>query len=268
MRLVLAAILLLPALAFAQPGAQPEVPVAPAPSAISPELLGLARGAHVAGMRGDCVGARTLAARIQRLDRDFYATVISTDLSIVQCKPRPRIYAVEPSPAPTIMATPVAAPRHPVDSGRNVGGQLFLGGALGAGFGIVGGLLGTQILRDGDEDIPVGPILLGSIGLLAGTTAGVVLAGDNEGSDYSLAVTIAGSTLGTLIGFRLVADSHGIGPGGAVLVLVGMPTLGAMLGFNASRRTLYPQASTRITVPAAPRIGDPAATVTVLGGSF
>ncbi len=265
MRALIAAVVLVPTLASAQPGASDPVSVQPSPAATSPEILGLARGAHVAGARGDCVGARTLAARIRRQDPDFYAAVISTDPAVVACKPKPRVYAVDPEEPvvgrPTHMATGGTVP---VDRGRNGIGQLFLGSVMGAGLGLVGGLVGASASRDESEGI----LLYGSLGLVVGTSAGVILAGDNAATDYSLGLTLAGSTIGTILGWRIVIDSNNLEPAVALGILVGAPTLGAMLGFNASRRALYPAASTRVTVPSAPRISDPMTSVPIAMGSF
>jgi len=265
MRLLVAAVLLVPALANAQPGAQPAGKIQATTTSTSPEVLGLARGAHSAGARGDCFGARTLAAQVARLDRDFYDAVISTDLSITQCKPKPRIYAVdreEPIPqGPRAVAMPM-----PTDSGRNLGGQLLLGSVMGAGLG----LLGAVTAASGDGDDLGGMLVLGSLGLVIGSTAGVVLAGDNAGSDYSLGLTLAGSSLGTILGWKILLSnaSDFDSPAVALGILVGAPTLGAMMGFNASRRTLYPAASTQVALPAAPRISDPTTTLTILDGNF
>jgi hypothetical protein len=270
MRLLVAAAVLVPTLAAAQPGTVEPTITPPDARATSPELLGLARGAHVAGARGDCVGARTLAARIQRLDPDFYAAVISTDLSITACKPKPRVYAVDPE-TPVVMrptrtaASTVAPVTYPRDRGRNGVGQVFLGSVMGAGVGLLGGVLGAGM----SEDELGGALLFGSLGLVTGTTAGVILAGDNEATDYSLGWTIAGSIGGTLLGWTIVFDNNNFeSPALTLGVLIGAPTLGAMLGFNASRRQLYPDASLRVSVPRAPRISDPTTTMPVLSGSF
>jgi hypothetical protein len=50
--------------------------------------------------------------------------------------------------------------------------------------------------------------------------------------------------------------------------LILAPTLGAMLGFNVSRKTLYPAAPAHYAVPAAPRISDAASSMPLLSGSF
>ncbi|MGE0396695.1 MAG: hypothetical protein AB7T06_08270 [Kofleriaceae bacterium] len=268
MRVLIAAAVLLPSLASAQPGAAPVLP-APAdtpaqPSTTSAEVLGLARGAHVAGVRGDCVGARVLAARAMRLDRDFYDAVISTDPSIAHCKPKPRVHAVDVEDPPVLQ--PAARPLvNPADGGRNVGGQLLLGTVMGAGMGIVGAFVGAAAIQD--EDVPIGAILFGAIGVVAGTSAGVVLVGDNEGSDYSLGLTVVGSISGLAIAFK-IAESSDIASPAVIALLVGAPTLGAMTGFNISRRTVYPTASTQVGVPAATRISDPTTSVPILAGSF
>lgn len=265
MRSLIAAIVLLPALAIAQPGAEPVRPVNPMTASTSAEILGLARGAHVAGARGDCVGARVLAGRIQRIDPDFYAAVISTDLSITACKPKPRVYAVDPE-LPAVLK-PVARrpvlPNYPIDAGAKLPNQLFLGSVMGAGLGFLGVVAGI-----GGDDEGLGVLAYGSLGLVVGTTAGVVFAGDNAGSDYSLGLTLAGSITGTLLGWKIVLGGSDIdSPALAIGILVGMPTLGAMLGFNASRRTLYAP-TTQAAIPAAPRIGDPTTSMPLLGGSF
>lgn len=279
MRWLIAAFLLVPALAHAQPGAQPPGPVQAAPASTSPEILGLARGAHVAGVRGDCVGARTLAARIQRQDPDFYAAVVSTDPSITACKPKPRVYAVAPQPhfvvdpeMPSVLHRPIGTPAEtyartaPIDRGRNIAGQMFLGTVMGAGLGLLGGVVGAGLIRD--EEVPIGALLFGSIGIVAGSTAGVVLAGDNAGSDYSLGLTITGSITGAAIGWKIAAANSIDSPAVAIAIIVGAPTLGAMLGFNAARRTLTPTGSTQVAVPSATRISDPTTSVPVIGGSF
>jgi len=244
------------------------------PTSTSPEVLSLARGAHVAGVRGDCVGARTLAARIQRQDPDFYAAVVSTDPSITACKPKPRVYAVDPvdPEMPSILRRPTGTPAAtyarsaPIDRGRNIAGQAFLGTVMGAGLGLLGGVIGMGIIQD--EEVPIGALMFGSIGIVAGSTAGVVLAGDNAGSDYSLGLTITGSITGAVIGWKMAIESDIDSPAVAIAIIVGAPTLGAMLGFNAARRTLDPAGSTQVAVPSATRISDPTTSVPVIGGSF
>ncbi|MFN0251937.1 MAG: hypothetical protein ACKV2T_33990 [Kofleriaceae bacterium] len=270
MRSFAAVVLLIPTFAVAQPGTVEPVPMPHTSRATSPELLGLARGAHSAGERGDCVGARTLAARIERLDPDFHAAVISTDPSITACKPKARVYAVDPEwpvvqrPTRTAVSNPSAV-TYPRDRGRNGIGQLFLGSVMGAGVGLLGGLFGAST----SEDELGGVLLFGSLGLVTGTTAGVIFAGDNEATDYSLGWTIAGSVSGTLLGWRIVFSNNNFENAAfAVGVLVVTPTLGAMLGFNVSRRQLYPDASLRVSIPSAPRISDPTTTMPVLSGSF
>jgi hypothetical protein len=267
MRALIAAVMLVPALASAQPGAVEPTSGQELPAATSPEILGLARGAHVAGARGDCVGARTLAARIERQDPDFYAAVISTDPSITACKPKPRVYAVDRE-EPSVFRRPAAAStigtgtHAPLDSGRNVGGQLLLGGVMAAGLGFLGVLAGAS------SEEP-GIILFSGIGLAAGASAGVILVGDNEGSDYSLGLTIAGSVTGSIIGWRIALGNNNNVDNAAftIGVLVAAPTLGAMLGFNLSRRTLYPEPF-RAGVAAAPRISDPTTSLPLLSGAF
>ena len=268
MRALIVAVVLVPAFANAQPGTVEPAATAPDLPPTSPEVFALARGAHAAGVRGDCVGARTLAARIERLDRDFHAAVITTDPSIAACKPRPRVYAMDPEVPPPGVAAAAARPAFaspPNDTGRNLIGQAFLGSVMGAGLGILGAVVGAGA----SDDEFSGVLLLGSVGLAAGTTAGVVLAGDNAGSDYSLGLTLAGSVAGTLLGWRIVFSSEGFdSPALALGVVVAAPTLGAMIGFNASRQTLAPTTSLRIAVPAAPRISDPTTSLPVISGSF
>lgn len=267
MRLYIAAVVLVPALASAQPGATPVSPMPAEPEAsmtTSPEVLRLARGAHLAGARGDCVGARALASQVRRLDRDFYDAVILTDLSIIECKSKPRVYAPDPEQPAALKPQPRQHPAGPtpVDKGRNIGGQFLLGSIMGAGLGLLG--FAASFSADDEEGTA---LILSTAGLIAGTTAGVVLAGDNEGSDYSLALTLGGSMLGTALGWKIALDSSIRNPGSAIAVLVLAPTVGAMLGFNGSRRTLYPNATTQLAVPAAPRISD-ATSVSLLTGNF
>ncbi len=253
MRLAVAA-LLTPALSIAQPGVAPIVEEPPPTT--SPEVLGLARGAHAAGVRGDCVGARTLSARIATLDPEFHAAVIATDLSITQCTPKPRVLVV-PDEGPTRSDTVAPRSTRATISGGMIAAQFLLGGAMGLGLGIAGVYVGDM------KEVEYA-MIGGGLGVVAGTTAGVAIVGENDGS---VALAAIGSTFGIVIGGMLLVHNNSESAPLTFTLLVMTPTLGAMLGYHVSRSTASRTDSTPRTVPAAPRISD-STSFSLLGGTF
>jgi len=253
--------LLVPALAYAQPGAvDPQLPppevappvqaepppmASPAGPMTDPQVLALARGTHAAAARGDCVGARALGSQIARLDPEFHRTVIKTDAVITQCRPAARSYSIAAAPEPE---APYMAAREgppPID-GTSLVGQFLLGGLFTVGGGIGGAFLGAALERnDGCSDECYGGLILG--GFVGGTlmaAIGVNLAGDTDEVDGSLGLAIGGSLLGGLVGIGAISNGN-LGEGSLVVLIVA-PTIGAMLGFNI-HRVYKPQRAPRST---------------------
>lgn len=148
---------------------------------------------------------------------------------------------------------PVAAP--PASSGSPVAGQIVFGLLGGAFAMVVGGAIGAAIdsANCGHDDWFCGlggAMVGGGIGLVLGSTAGVYAVGSNRQQTASFPVMIGASMLGLVAGAAVagVIDA----PGEVVMtLLIFTPTLGALVGFNATRRA-------RVSAIGAPRrVPDP-----------
>jgi hypothetical protein len=125
----------------------------------------------------------------------------------------------------------------PLSGGRLVG-QIAVGGALGIVVGgIGGGMLGYALdPKQGCRDFCGlgGFVLGGTIGMVLLTPAGVYLAGSTGGQTGSYGAALAGAALGAATGIALSIAAESPAP-----FLIG-PTIGAVIGFNSTRRWAQP----------------------------
>lgn len=219
------------------PGAQLQIEVR------DPMVLQLARGAHAAGARGDCLGARVLSERIRKLDPAYHRVAIASDPVIASCRPAPpRNPDASPPSDEAVHHEAESAPLlrregTPPLSGGAVAGELLLGGVFAAGGGFLGAYIGYGLEDTSgcDELCGLGGLFLGGlVGMTVAAPLGVMIAGDTDTVEGSTAGAFAGSVLGSLIGVGLLVKSEG--GGGALLMTVAAPAIGATLGYNLGRR--------------------------------
>lgn len=226
------------------------------------EYTRIARGA---AMGGDCDTARDLAERVRTLDPVFYASEVATDTAIASCLPPPAspaaVAPVEKSaPLPPVLAPPGVSPRvdappriphpplqppAPPLSGGRIVGEIIVGGLLGIVGGLIGGLAGAVVCADGDGEFAcLGSVIIG--GYFGGAAAfglGVAAVGKSGDQDGSVGAAVLGGVLGAGVGLvSLFALDDGGGNEGAIVTLfVGAPIVGALFGFNATRRWRAPK---------------------------
>ncbi|MBI1922927.1 CotH kinase family protein [Candidatus Poribacteria bacterium] len=139
--------------------------------------------------------------------------------------------------------TTEVAPRSSNVAGRVVG-EILMGGVAGAGFGILGGFMGAKIDEALFDDYywqPLLGVLIGGyIGYTVGSSLGVYVignSGDETGSyPATLGGSILGSVVGSVIGLALVEKLEGW----ALIPILAGPVLGAVSGFNATRKQESP----------------------------
>lgn len=160
-------------------------------------------------------------------------------------------------PAPSAHAQPIAltdtrveAETPPLSAGR-LAGEVFVGSLFLAG-GAVGGAVIGDTLWTNREGCGFSPVCLGGlVGAVAGiglvAPVGVYLIGASGRETGSFGATLAGSAIGTVVGLGAIAiDDENAAM--AIPLLVA-PIVGAMIGFNATRRyESAPQASSVVPV--------------------
>ncbi len=142
---------------------------------------------------------------------------------------------------------------------------IFSGGVLGGGLALVG-----LSVCDDDDDlycVAAGASLGLVAGLTVGSAIGVQAMGDTKDQTAPFLITLGGSALGILA--VAVDDDDGHQSDAETLVNLSLPTLGALLAFNASRRSRSRVRSVRtallnrdqgawsLTVPQVTRSPDP-----------
>jgi len=276
------------------------------PDELAPSYVVIARDAAAAGT---CDVVRDLGAQIQALDPALHARVFVTDPVIAPClrgapppTPAPPPPTLSPPGLPRVTPRedddtpparpPIALPRTapavaasidrpatPELSGGRIIGEVLLGGLAGTGGLFLGGLIGAGLcLDDGGEFACLGSVVIGAyIGGVLAVPLGVYAVGASGDQDGSLGSTILGSVLGSALGFGSLLISEEIG----VALLVTGPPIGAVVGFNRSRRWDQTAGTPRLSVrggdvalgiPLVTRgtsaTGAPVTTLTLLGGSF
>ena len=227
-------------------------------------LVEYRRLAGEAARTGNCDPARELATQVKSIDPAFFTNEYATDPLIAPCLPPPSSpAAIAPVDTPSRLTPPppvehvetVDVPRvprylpdrspvPPLDGGRLIG-ELFVGSLIGFGGALVGGLAGALLCVDGDgggDSICLGSAVIG--GYLVGSMSfglGVAVVGRSGGQTGSTGAAVGGGLLGSLIG--LVALFGLADTNGEIAVTIGIasPVLGAMIGFNATRRWKDPR---------------------------
>jgi hypothetical protein len=143
------------------------------------------------------------------------------------------------------------AGKPPLSAGR-LGGEFLLGGLFVVGGGIGGAYAGASLeLARGchGEFCGLGGVVLGGLtGVAIAAPVGVYLAGSHSGQTASFGATLGGSVIGTLVGAAGVVASERVG---TAVVFGFAPVVGAMIGFNATRRYTDSHRKRRAWVPVA-----------------
>jgi hypothetical protein len=134
-------------------------------------------------------------------------------------------------------------PRAPADqtppvTGARFGIGMILGSTAG-GLGLIGGAragLGIGSSRCSGWGCFGYAIVGGWAGLALGSAAGVYVVGISGDQTGSLVATLVGTTFGSLVGVPSGIGLASKSPPLGIAVLVGVPTLGGILGFNSTRR--------------------------------
>lgn len=161
------------------------------------------------------------------------------------------------TPPATLAAEAEPEPEGPPPlSGGRVLGEFLLGGVTGA-VGVVGGAyIGYGLETSGGcggEWCGIGGMIVGGfVGYTLAAPIGVYAVGSSGDQTGSFGWTYGGSLIGGGVGILLAASGS---EGGAVLGLAS-PLIGAMIGFNATRR--YKERPAR---PRNPRVWTPTASV-------
>ncbi len=276
------------------------------PDELAQSYVVIARDAAAAGT---CDVVRDLGAQIQALDPALHGRVFVTDPVIAPClraAPPPRAAAPPPTLSPPglprvapredddtpparppialprtapVGAASVERPATPELSGGRILGEVLLGGLAGTGGLFLGGLIGAGLCLDGGGKIAcLGSVVIGAyIGGVLAVPLGVYAVGASGDQDGSLGTAILGSVLGSAVGFGSLLIGEELG----VALLITGPPIGAMIGFNSTRRW-DPSAGTALLsvrggdvalgVPVVTRgrgaTGTPVTTLTLLAGSF
>jgi hypothetical protein len=162
-----------------------------------------------------------------------------------------------PEPPPITQVTPP-----PIDWGYLFGSTL-LGSLLGGIAGGGGAVLGFSLANcdfECDEAF-LGGIVLGGLGLVAGSSWVAYKLGARNGVDGSIAATIGGSVVGLVAGLAIADRSHD--EDAALLGVVVLPALGATLGFTLTRE--WKPTAQRVAMP---RLSNDATVIPLAGGSF
>jgi hypothetical protein len=199
-------------------------------------VLAQAKTAVDAARAGHCDMVEELSAQIQKLDPVFHEAFFVMDPPIDACltgKPLPRA-ARAPRRAPREVL--VRDRRDPPASAGRIVGELLIGTLVGGGGALIGALLGSGLCIGGDGDGgDCEYSLIGGayVGAIATIPLGVYAAGNSGGETGSLRMTYAGAALGGLGGLLMVANGR---EDISILGLVLAPPIGAVIGFNATRR--------------------------------
>lgn len=262
----LIALLARAALADSEPDPDPEPapPPATAPAGVTrppPEmirensiLLDHTRLAREAARAGKCDLVAELSPKVHALDPTFHGLFVLDPL-IAACV-NPGALPPAAAGAQIVMLERRAEP--PTSVGR-IAGELLLGGLVGTGGALVGLLMGAAICDDSDDTCDAWAIGGAYVGSIAAIPFGVRSAGSLGDQTGSLGATYLGGLLGGVGGLLMLANGRSnITAVGLVLA----PSVGAVIGFNSSRR-YKPR---RVRVPGAlvgARGGGPALTVPI-----
>jgi len=193
-------------------------------------LLSHARTARDAAVSGSCDIVVRLGAQVREIDPTFHDQLFVRDPTIAAClypgKVRP------PPPRPRFTVREVRSDP-PASAGRILG-EVLLGMVVGTGGALIGGLVGNAACLGGDSG-DCDPSLAGGayLGYVATLPLGVTPAGRSGGQTGSLGAAYLGAAAGGVGGLLMLASGR---ENIAILGMVLAPPLGAMVGFNATRR--------------------------------
>jgi hypothetical protein len=193
-------------------------------------LLSQARAARDAAVTGACDIVVKLGTQVRELDPTFHDQLFARDPTIAAC-----LYPgkVSPPPPRTRLVLREVRSDPPPAAGRILG-EVLLGMVVGAGGALVGGLIGNAACIGSDSG-DCDPSLIGGayIGYVATIPLGTAPAGRSGGQTGSLGATYLGVAAGGVGGLLMLASGR---ENIAILGMVLAPPLGAMVGFNATRR--------------------------------
>jgi hypothetical protein len=202
-------------------------------------LLEQARMARDAAHAGHCGVVLELSPQVRAVDPTFHGQLFLLDPQIAAC--------LDPgaSRRPAVRSRIVLRNVHaepPVSFGR-ITGEIFLGMVVGGGGALVGALLGGGLCI-GDqvcERSAIGGAYLGAILTIPLGVQAVGAIGEETGS---AGMTYLGSALGGLGGLLMLANGR---ENISILGMVLAPPIGAMIGFNMTRR--YRPRRVRVRTP-------------------
>jgi hypothetical protein len=235
-------------------------------------LIEHARTARDAARAGRCEVVTELAPEVRALDPVFHDELFVVDPLIAACMTTAgtRIVLRE------IRADP------PPSMGR-IGGEILLGMVVGAGGALIGALLGGGVCKGSGRDCDNATIGGASAGGIPTIPLGVQAVGAAGEQTGSLGAAYLGSLIGGLGGLLMLANGR---DEITALGLLLAPPIGAMIGFNATRRYTPRHVRVRVTaslvdwssgsgpslgVPIPARVRSDDRTVTsipLLGGTF
>jgi hypothetical protein len=130
------------------------------------------------------------------------------------------------------------APSGTPKGGARIAAEVGAGLVASVGLGVGGALIGNEVaVRTGvqcsrDGICPAGLLAGGAAGALVGATTTVYFIGASGKRPGSLAATMGGAVLGA----GLAVGTVFVNPGVGVAAMVILPTTGAVVGFNLTRR--------------------------------
>lgn len=195
-------------------------------------LLSEARTARDAARNGHCAPAVQLSRKLRALDPTFHQ-LFAADPLITACL-YPGSYTI-PEPQPHYVLREVRT--DPPPSIGRISGEILLGMVVGAGGALIGALLGNAMCIGGSssdgsgcDDSAIGGAYIGAIATIPIGVRSVGNSGDQTGS---LGMTYLGSLIGGVGGLLMLANGR---DNITALGLILAPPLGAVIGFNATRR--------------------------------
>ncbi len=195
-------------------------------------LLDHARTARDAARSGHCVVVHDISKKVRALDPTFHSYLFVYDPLIAACL-YPGAFPMRP---PELVLREVRA-EPPASVGR-ISGEILFGMVVGTGGALIGALIGGGLCIGGEESefdrncdaSTIGGAYLGAIATIPLGVRAVGAAGDQTGS---LGMTYLGSLIGGVGGLLMLANGR---ENVTILGMVLAPPLGAMIGFNMTRR--------------------------------
>lgn len=238
------------------PAAEPARVTRPPPEMIRENsiLLDHTRLAREAARAGKCELVAELSPKVRALDPTFHGLFVLDPLIAACVNP-----GALPPAAPEAQIVVLERRAEPPPSVGRLAGELLLGALVGTGGALVGLLMGAAICDDGDGSCDAWAIGGAYAGSVAAIPFGVRAAGSIGDQTGSLGATYLGGLLGGGGGLLMLANGRS---NVTAVGLVLAPTIGAVIGFNSTRR-YKPR---RVRVPGAlvgARRGGPALAVPI-----